>query len=86
MIIYSEILEKAFDTVDECLDAELEYKRAEAKAKKEAEELQKAKDEAYDEAIKACEKYLELCGIEIKFEEDVEDDPDFIELILDMLD
>ena len=91
MIIYSEILEKCFDDIGECLHEEFEYKKAkaEAEAKKEADELQEAKEKAYNEAIEACEKYLNLCGIELRFEEDEEDaddeEPDFLKLLLDML-
>jgi hypothetical protein len=63
MIIYSEILDKTFDSVNECLDAEIAYKKAEAE-KKEAEEARQAEiDKAYEEAIAACDKYLELVGI-----------------------
>ena len=69
MIIYSEILNKEFDSVDACLDAELAFKRKE-KEKKEAEAAhQKALDEAYHKAIDACEEYLKLAGVDVKVKE-----------------
>lgn len=92
MIIYSEILDKTFDSVDECLDAELEFRRAE-KAREEAEARRQAElDEAYEDAIAACERYLELAGVDVKIENVIEeddeelDDCDFIDLLLDILD
>lgn len=92
MIIYSEILDKSFDSVDECLDAELEFRRAE-KAREEAEARRQAElDEAYEDAIAACERYLELAGVDVKIENVIEeddeelDDCDFIDLLLDILD
>ena len=53
MIIYSEILDKAFDSVDSCLQAEAEYK-VELKKKEEEEKVRKEElDKAYAEAIAA---------------------------------
>ena len=69
MIITSEITGKTYKTVEECLAAEKkanEQKAAEEKAKK---EFQKKKDEAYKKAIKACDEYLELCGVELKLDD-----------------
>ena len=86
MIIYSEILNKEFDSVDACLDAELAFKRKE-KEKKEAEEKrQKTLDEAYQKAINACEEYLKLAGIDMKVEEckcGCDDDFDWLDEILE---
>ena len=64
MIISSELTGKTYETVDECLKAEEQYrlqKEAEAKAKADHE---KAMDEAYKKAIEACDAYLKLAGIE----------------------
>ena len=84
MIIYSEILGREFDSVNECLDAELAFKRKE-KEKKEAEEKrQKALDEAYQKAIDACEEYLKLAGVDIKVKEcECEQDDDWFSELLD---
>ena len=67
MIISSEITGKTYKTVDDCLADEkkfLEKQEAEKKARKEHEAKKQA---AYEEAIAACEKYLDLCGIDIEF-------------------
>ena len=66
MIISSELTGKTYETVEDCLAAEKAFKeeekrKAEAEAKKN-EEL----DKALDEVIAACEKYLELAGINYK--------------------
>lgn len=68
MIISSELTGKTYETVEDCLAAEKAFKEeekrkaeAEAEAKKN-EEL----DKALDEVIAACEKYLELAGINYK--------------------
>lgn len=69
MIISSEITGKTYKTVDECLAAEkafIEKKEAEEKA---AKELEAKKDEAYKKAIKACDEYLKLCGVEVEFKD-----------------
>lgn len=66
MIIYSEILNKEFDTVKECLDAELEFKRAEKEKEKAKAEHEKKLNAAYDKAMKAIDEYLELAGITVE--------------------
>lgn len=66
MIIYSEILNKEFDTVEECVDAEVAFKREQRKKEKEKEEHQKKLDAAYDKAMKAMDEYLELAGITVE--------------------
>lgn len=69
MIISSELTGKTYKTVEECLQAEKDFKKkkAEEEAAKKAhkEELEKA----YQEAVKACDKYLKLRGIEIEEDE-----------------
>lgn len=67
MRIISDITEKEYKTVEECLKAEKEYKEAKAKAEKDKAELQAKKDAAYQKAIDACDEYLKLCGIEAEF-------------------
>lgn len=71
MIIYSEILDKTFNSVNECLEAEIAYNEAEAKRKEEEEALQAEIDKAYEEAITACDKYLELVGLKKQDEDDI---------------
>ena len=66
MIIYSEILNREFDTVEECVDAEVAFKREQRKKEKEKEEHQKKLDAAYDKAMKAIDEYLELAGITVE--------------------
>ena len=66
MIIYSEILDKQFDTVQECLDAELEFKRAEKEKERAKAEHEKKLNVAYDKAMKAIDEYLELAGITVE--------------------
>lgn len=76
MIIVSEITGKEYKTVNECLAAEAEYNRAQ-KEKERAEAERKAKlEKAYDEAIAACEKYLDLAGIKVEFDEDEDEEDD----------
>lgn len=66
MIIYSELTGKQYNSVDECLAAEDSLKKQIEKE----EELKRAKEEeleeAYEEAIEACERYMELAGIDYK--------------------
>lgn len=67
MIISSELTGKTYETVEDCLAAEKAFKeeekrKAEAEAKKDKE-----LEEALDEVITACEKYLELAGANCKF-------------------
>lgn len=66
MIIYSEILNREFDSVEQCIDAEVAYKREQRKKEKEKEEHQKKLDAAYDKAMKAIDEYLELAGITVE--------------------
>lgn len=66
MIIYSEILDKEFDTVSECIDAEVAFKREQKRKEKEKEEHQKKLNAAYDKAMKAIDEYLELAGITVE--------------------
>ena len=66
MIIYSEILNKEFDTVEKCIDAEVAFKREQRKKEKEKEEHQKKLDAAYDKAMKAIDEYLDLAGITVE--------------------
>lgn len=72
MIIYSEILNKPFDSVDDCLAAEAEFKKAKAADDAKQAEL----DKAYKEAIAACDRYLELAGLKVDFdfEDECEDE------------
>ena len=89
MIIYSELLNKPFDSVDECLAAEAEFKKAEAAKDERRAEL----DKAYEEAIAACDRYLELAGlkVDIDFEDECEcdeeeEDPfDFLDSVISEL-
>lgn len=60
---YSEKLDKLFDTEAECKDAEVEYeKKVKAENAKKEERAADAKlvDEAFKEAIKAQDHYIEL--------------------------
>lgn len=63
MIISSELTGKTYETVEECLKEEKEYRKKEAEAEKAKKAKQKALDEAYKEAINACNKYLKLAGV-----------------------
>ena len=74
MIIYSELTGETYETVNECLDAEVKYVKEKQKAEEKEKEHQRLLDEAYTEAIEACEKYLELAGV--KFEIDESEDED----------
>lgn len=69
MIISSEITGKTYESVEECLADEKDFK-AKEEAKKQAEkEHQEALDKAYEEAIAACDRYLELAGIKVEEKE-----------------
>ena len=59
MIISSELTGKTYKTVEDCLAAEKEYRREEA-------ERARKLDKAYEEAIAACNRYLELAGVRIE--------------------
>lgn len=76
MIIYSELTGETYETINECLDAEVKYVKEKQKAEEEEKEHQRLLDEAYTEAIEACERYLELAGVkfEIDESEDKEDE------------
>lgn len=74
MIIYSELTGKVYESVNECLDEEIKYTKEKQKAEEEEKEHQRLLDEAYTEAIKACEKYLDLAGIKFEIEIEGEDE------------
>lgn len=63
MIIYSEILGKPFNSVEECLDAEKQYelKRKEEEARKKAEKdkLEQAVYDTYNTLVNAWINYME---------------------------
>ena len=63
MIISSELTGKTYKTVEDCLAAEKAYRK---------EEVERARklDEAYEEAIAACNRYLELAGVKVKIKEE----------------
>ena len=73
MYVVSELTGQRYKTVEECLKAEEAFK-IELEKKKKAEEerrvaeakRQKEIDDAYEKALKACDEYLKLVGIEIK--------------------
>ena len=90
MIIYSEITGKTYNSAAECIDAEVAYKRAKLKEEAEKKAKLKAIDEAYDEAIAACNKYLKLVEevypeVSEKIEINV-DEHDIEDIIQDFLD
>ena len=66
MVIYSELTNKEYKTVEDCLKAEKKFKKEQKKKEEAAAELQRKKDEAYEKAIAACEEYLKLCGAELE--------------------
>lgn len=88
MVIYSEILGKQFDSVDECLYAEEQYNlRLEENArrrKQEQEKAEKAVKEGYDTLVNAWRYYLKALD---KAGYDVEGMEDkaliFVEVVLD---
>lgn len=65
MIISSELTGKTYETVEDCLKAEEEFHRQKAEEQKAKEEHDKMLDEAYEEAMAACDKYLKLAGVRI---------------------
>jgi len=88
MVIYSEILNKQFDTVDECLAAEEEYnkklKEEELQKQKERELIEKAVHDTYETLVKAWanhKKALDLAGYDM----DVMENKAlvFVEVVLD---
>lgn len=72
MIIYSEITNKLYNTVKECLDAENEYKSKKAERTK-----------AYEELVEACHNYSKLTGKTYKIcvDDTVPDLNNFIDLL-----
>ena len=76
MIISSELTGKEYKTVDECLEAEKIFLKKKEEEKKAKEAYEAELEEAYNEAIAACDRYLRLRGIEIE-----EDDNSFIATI-----
>lgn len=92
MVIYSEILEKTFGSVDDCLAAEAEYEKEQKKIEEEEKVRQEELNKAYEEAIAACDKYLELAGVKekegyrVKLYNDEDDSADEVfEAILNIL-
>lgn len=69
MIISSELTGKTYKTVEECVAAEKEFKLEKEREEKAREKHQKELDKAYEEAIAACNKYLELVGMKINKKE-----------------
>ena len=67
MRIISDITGKEYKTVDECLKAEEEFLEKKAKEEADRKALQEKKEAAYKKAIKACDEYLNLCGIDVEF-------------------
>ena len=67
MIIYSEILGKSFNTIQECLDAEKEYERKlkeeEQRKKKEREKLEKVVHDTYSTLVDAWINYMKAVDI-----------------------
>ena len=76
MIISSELTGKQYKTVEDCLKAERDYKKAKAEAEKAEKEREEAKEKAYDEAVEACKKYLKLAGVDVTIEEDKDEEKD----------
>ena len=66
MIISSELTGETYKTVEECLAAEASYKEKEEEKRKAAQRKRQELDEAYEEAITACDRYLKLAGIDYK--------------------
>lgn len=83
MIIASEITGKTYDTVDECLVAEKEFLKKKLAEEKAELERQEALEEAYEEAIEACGRYLELAGYCFEEEDDEEEEElvEFLDLV-----
>ena len=66
MIIYSEVLDQKFNSVNECLAAEKEFfkkKEAEKAAKAKALEKEKRETEAYERLMEAWKNYQEVMEI-----------------------
>ena len=73
MIIYSEITGDIYPSVDDCIDAELAFRAEEKRLEAEKEAREKELQEAYDEAIAACDRYLKLADIAIDEDNVAED-------------
>jgi len=67
MIIYSEILGKQFNSVEDCLAAEEQYnkklKEEEERLKKEQEENEKLVKSAYKELLNAWTQYMDILEV-----------------------
>lgn len=88
MIIYSEILSKQFNTVEECLAAEEQYnkklKEDEARRKKEREEVEKLIHDCYETLVHAWENYEKVLTKAGASVDDMEDKAlILVEVILD---
>lgn len=69
MIISSELTGKTYKTVEECIAAEKEFFRKKEEEEKAKMAHQKELDEAYEEAISACERYFKLAGVNVDIDE-----------------
>lgn len=81
MIIISEITGKQYNTVDDCLKAEKLFKKEQEEKERLEKERKIALDEAYEEAIEACCRYLEMAGVDISDAEEDESEKDFLDTI-----
>ena len=70
MIISSELTGKTYKTVEECIAAEKEFFRKKEEEEKAKMAHQKELDEAYEEAIAACERYFKLAGVDVDINEE----------------
>lgn len=96
MVIFSELTGKEYKTVNECLEAEKDFLKKKEEEKKAKEAHQKELDKAYEEAVAACDRYLELAGIKVDFDDEDntikafkfkldDDDDDIFEKIAEIL-
>lgn len=63
MIIYSEVLDQKFNSVNECLAAEEEFFKKKEDEKAKALEKEKRETEAYERLMEAWKNYEEVMGI-----------------------
>lgn len=63
MIIYSEVLDQKFNSVDECLAAEEEFFKKKEDEKAKALEKEKRETEAYERLMEAWKNYEEVMEI-----------------------
>lgn len=63
MIIYSEVLDQKFNSVDECLAAEEEFFKKKEAEKAKALEKEKRETEAYERLMEAWKNYEEVMEI-----------------------